>query len=85
MIFVTNTLLYTNTPRNQSVENVGVAFVKGANERNKFFEKNKQTVMYDEQVRTNKAKDLQSQKRTDLGMNPGRCIIAQIEQCRYFQ
>ena len=24
---------------NQSVENAGVAFVKGANERNKFFEK----------------------------------------------
>ena len=32
---------------NQSVENAGVAFVKGANERNEFFEKktktNKQT------------------------------------------
>ena len=25
--------------RNQSIENVGVAFVKGADERNKFFEK----------------------------------------------
>ena len=30
---------------NQSVENVGVAFVKGADERKKFFEKNKQSVM----------------------------------------
>ena len=27
--------------KNQSVENAGVAFVKGADERNKFFEKNK--------------------------------------------
>ena len=42
---------------NQSVENAGVAFVKGANERNAFFEKDKQIVMYDEQVRTKKAKD----------------------------
>ena len=43
--------------KSQSVENPGVAFVKGANERNEFFKKkkNKQTVMYDEQVRTNKA------------------------------
>ena len=42
---------------NQSVENAGVAFVMGADERNEFFEKNKQTVMYDEQVRKNKVKD----------------------------
>ena len=42
---------------NQSVENAGVACVKGANERNELFEKHKQRVMYDEQVRTNKAKD----------------------------
>ena len=44
---------------NQSVENAGVAFVKGAKERNEFFLKNKQTVIhvYDEQVRRNKAKD----------------------------
>ena len=41
----------------QSVENAGGAFFKGANERNEFFWKNKQTVMYDELVRTNKAKD----------------------------
>ena len=35
---------------NQSVENAGVAFVKGANERNEFFEKKKnQTEIYDEQ------------------------------------
>ena len=27
------------TTKNQSVENTGVAFVKGANERNEFFEK----------------------------------------------
>ena len=39
---------------NQSVENVCVAFVK---ERNVFFEKNKQTVIHYEQIRTNKAKD----------------------------
>ena len=36
---------------NQSVKNAGVAFVKGANERNEFFEN------IDEQVRTNTAKD----------------------------
>ena len=30
---------YTVHVFNQSVENAGVAFVKGANERNKFFEK----------------------------------------------
>ena len=42
-MFVTNTLLYTNIPRNQSDENAGVAFFKGANEGNEFFEKiNKQ-------------------------------------------
>ena len=41
----------------QSVENAGVAFVKGADERNKFFEKKKKSVMYDEQVRANKEKD----------------------------
>ena len=35
--------------QNQSVENPGVAFVKGANGSNELFEKNKQTVMYDEQ------------------------------------
>ena len=35
---------------NQSVENAGVAFVRGANERNK-------SVMYDEQVWANKPKD----------------------------
>ena len=35
---------------NQSVENAGVAFVKGANEKYKFFAKNKQTVMYDDQA-----------------------------------
>ena len=33
------------------------------------FEKHKQTVMYDEQVWMTKAKDLQSQGRTELGMN----------------
>ena len=30
---------YTPSTLNQSVENAGVAFFKGANERNKFFEK----------------------------------------------
>ena len=42
---------------NQSVQYAGVAFVKGADERNKFFEKNKQSVMYDKQVRASNAKD----------------------------
>ena len=42
---------------NQSVENTGVAFVKGANERNEFFEKINKKAMYDEEVRTNKARD----------------------------
>ena len=42
---------------NQSVENAGVTFVKGADERSKFFEKNKQSVMYDEHVRVKEAKD----------------------------
>ena len=41
----------------KSVENAGVAFVKGANERNEFPEKNKQTLIHYEQVQTNKAKD----------------------------
>ena len=58
--------------KNQSVENASVGFVKGAHERNKFFKKNKQTVMYDKQVRTNKAKDEQSPGRTDFGMNSVR-------------
>ena len=56
-----------STAKNQSVENAGVAFVKGANERNEFFVKYKQTVMYDEEVQTNKAKDYQCQGRTDMG------------------
>ena len=43
--------------KNQIGENAGVAFVKGANERIEFFWKNKQKVMYDEQVRTDNAKD----------------------------
>ena len=42
---------------NQGVGNDGVAFIKAADERNEFFEKKKQTVIYDKQVRTNKAKD----------------------------
>ena len=41
----------------KALKNASVAFVKGADERNEFFEKNIQTAMYDEQVRTNKAKD----------------------------
>ena len=36
------TLYNTNRTCNQSDENAGVAFVNGANERNEFFEKNKQ-------------------------------------------
>ena len=39
-----------------SFGNAGVAFDKGADERNDF-EKNKQSVMYDEQKRAKKAKD----------------------------
>ena len=39
---------------------------------NSFLKKKRQTVMFDEQVRTNKAKDKQSQERTDLGMNSVR-------------
>ena len=49
--------------KNQNVENAGMAFVKGANERNEFFGK------INKQVRTNRAKYQQSQGRTDLGMN----------------
>ena len=45
---------------------------KGADERNEFLEKNKQTVIHDEHVWTNKTKDLQSQEQTDLGMNSVR-------------
>ena len=43
--------------KKQSVENAGVAFVKGATEINSVFEKNKQTVTYEGQIRTNKVKD----------------------------
>ena len=46
----------TQIGKKKSVENAGVAFVKGADERNKFFGKNKQSVMHDEHVRANKAK-----------------------------
>ena len=42
---------------NQSVENTGVAFVKGANGWKLFLWKNKQTVIYDEQVVTNNLSD----------------------------
>ena len=42
---------------NQNVENAGVVFVKAADDRYKFFEKISKSVMYDEQVRANKAKD----------------------------
>ena len=74
---------------NQSVENAGVAFLNGANERKKkemsSLKKNKQTVIYEEQVRTNKAKDYQSQGRTGVWdelrqVSKGRCIIAPIER-----
>ena len=66
---ILKTLLVWAVVTNQSVENAGVAFVKGANERNELFEKNKQPVMYNEQVQTNKTKGQQSQGRNDLGMN----------------
>ena len=42
---------------NQSVENAGIAFVKGDNERKWVPWKNRQTVMYNKQGQTNKAKD----------------------------
>ena len=47
------TLNLATTEIDQSVENIH--FLKGADERNEFFKK--QTVMYDEQVRANKAND----------------------------
>ena len=34
----------SQTLRNQSVENAGAALVRGADERNKFFEKKKKTI-----------------------------------------
>ena len=46
-------IVQTTTVQNQS-KNASVAFVTGDNERNDFFEN---IVMYDEQVRTYKAKD----------------------------
>ena len=39
----------------KALKNTGVAFVKGDHERNEFFE-SKQALIYDEQVRMNKAK-----------------------------
>ena len=73
---------------NQSVKKPGVAFPKGADERNEFFEKK-----HEEQVRTNKAKDYQSQGRTDFGdelrqVTKRWCITAPIERYggyRHFQ
>ena len=50
-------IFFLLTKHYQSIENASVAFVKKASERNELFEKNKQTGMYDEQVRTNKAED----------------------------
>ena len=38
------TAFYFNIKLNQSVENAGVAFVKGPDERNEFFEKKKSNV-----------------------------------------
>ena len=64
-------IFFLLTKHYQSIENASVAFVKKASERNELFEKNKQTGMYDEQVRTNKAEDYLSQGRTDMGMNSG--------------
>ena len=54
---VPSIFFFINGVFSQSVEKADVAFVKGADERNKFFEKYKQSVMYDEQVWANKAKD----------------------------
>ena len=77
---------------NQSVESAGVAFVKRANERNKFFEKNKQTVIYDEQagrtrLRTNNLRDELIWGRIP-SVDKGWCIIPPIQRYssyRYFQ
>ena len=68
---------------NQSVEDAGVAFVKGANERKEFFEKNKQTVIYDKQAgrirqSTNTLRDELVWGRTPSG-DKGWCIIAPIQ------
>ena len=48
---IKKTFLFKNN--NQSIENACVAFVNGANERNEFFRKHKQTEIYDEQVQEN--------------------------------
>ena len=55
----------------QSVESAGFAFVGGANVRNYKFEKNihVQTLIYDEQARTNKLRYQEAQGRTDFRMN----------------
>ena len=60
--------------------------LKGAFERNDYFEKIKKKVLYDEQVRTNKAKDYQSQGRTDLGMNSMvyHCANRTVERLKIF-
>ena len=56
-VSVTEIYRVADNAENQSVENADVAFVKWAVERNKFFEKKKQSVMYDEHMRANQAKD----------------------------
>ena len=72
MVLLCKSVAIPNNVENQSVKNAECGICKDVNERNELFEKNKQTVMFDEQYRTNKAKDKQSQERTDFGMNSVR-------------
>ena len=59
--------------KNQSVENAGVVFVKGANERNDFFEKiNKQRYMWEA------IWDEQGKWLSDLGMNTFRYVLQRL-------
>ena len=58
---------------NQSVENAGVTFFNGADK--KFFEKNKQSVMYDEQMQANKAKTNNLRVELIWGMNSGHRVL----------
>ena len=77
---------------NQSVENGGVTFVKEANERNEVFDRNKQTLIYNEQAGrtrqgTNNLRDELIWGRTPSG-DKGWCIIAPIQRYSsysYFQ
>ena len=68
--------------KDQNVENAGVAFVKGANERNEFFEKiNKQFCMTNEFGRTRqRTNNLRDELIWDelRHVTKGWCIVAPI-------